>query len=95
MPLGSRSPWEIKLSSEELGQADDLDSLGVCEQLVEHFFTQGMKELDELPRFLERLSFSDIAQEFEEPALRYGDEYVGAADREGLQSISLGQLIIE
>lgn len=35
-----------------------------------------MKEPDELSRFVERLSFPDVAQEFEERALGYGDEYV-------------------
>jgi hypothetical protein len=54
-----------------------------------------MEEFDELPRFLEGLSFSDVAQEFEERALGHGDEYVGAAGRKGLQAGSLGELAIE
>ncbi|HEX5458550.1 MAG TPA: hypothetical protein VFX20_01130 [Steroidobacteraceae bacterium] len=43
----------------------------MCEQLVQHLLSQGMKELDELPRFLERLSLPNVAQEFEESALGY------------------------
>jgi hypothetical protein len=34
MPRGSRRPWEIKLSSEELGQADDLDSVNQWQYLL-------------------------------------------------------------
>jgi len=54
-----------------------------------------MEEFHELPRFLEGLGFSDIAQEFEERALGYRDEYVRAAGRKGLQAGSLGELAIE
>ena len=95
MPRGGRHPWEGKFSSEEFGEADDLDSRGVCEQLVQHLLSKGMKELDELPRFLERLSFPDITQEFEEGTLGHGDKYVGAAGWKGLEAGSLGELAIE
>ena len=47
-----RRSWKGKLASKEFGSADDFDPCGVCEQLVQHAFSQGIEELDELPCFL-------------------------------------------
>jgi hypothetical protein len=57
---------KIKLSSEQLCQADNLDPRRACQQLVEGLLAQRAQALDELPRFLKRLSFSDVAEELEE-----------------------------
>ena len=85
MPLRSGRPGKIKLSSEQLRQADHLDPRRVCQQLVEGLLAQRAQALDELPRFLKRLSLSDVAEEFEERALGYGDEYVRPAVWDWLQ----------
>ena len=54
-----------------------------------------MQAFDELPRFLKRLCFSDIAEQFEQRTLGYGYEYSGVAVRKGLEAEPLAELGIE
>ena len=84
MRRGSRGQWEI--SFEQVRSTDDPDSGRVREQLVQQYLPQGMEEPNELPPFLDRLSFADIARELEEGTPDGGSRAVHSRPGESSES---------
>ena len=95
MALCKRRPWQIEICGEQFRKADNLYSSRVVQQLIKRLLAQRAKPFNDLPCFLKRLYFSDIAEQFEQRALGYGHWYSGAAVRKGLEAEALGELGIE